>query len=56
MGAALDVFENEPKVKKGFFSLKNIVLTPHIAAFTEEANKQMSIQAVENFLNEVISK
>lgn len=53
MGAALDVFENEPQVKKGFFSLKNIVLTPHLAAFTEEANKQMSIQAVENFLNEV---
>ncbi|XP_059311132.1 glyoxylate/hydroxypyruvate reductase HPR3-like [Lycium ferocissimum] len=36
-GAGLDVFENEPKVPQELISLDNVVLTPHKAAFTEEA-------------------
>lgn len=36
-GAGLDVFENEPKVPQELYSLDNVVLTPHRAAFTEEA-------------------
>ena len=27
-GAGLDVFENEPKISKGFFKMDNVVLTP----------------------------
>ncbi|XP_016436232.1 glyoxylate/hydroxypyruvate reductase HPR3 [Nicotiana tabacum] len=36
-GAGLDVFENEPKVPQELIALDNVVLTPHRAAFTEEA-------------------
>ena len=36
-GAALDVFSNEPTIESPLFNLKNIILTPHIAASTDEA-------------------
>ncbi|CAI9764817.1 unnamed protein product [Fraxinus pennsylvanica] len=36
-GAGLDVFENEPHVPEALFSLHNVVLSPHCAAFTEES-------------------
>ena len=36
-GAALDVFKKEPLEKSELFNLKNIILTPHIAASTDEA-------------------
>ena len=36
-GAALDVFKNEPLTESDLFNLNNIILTPHIAASTDEA-------------------
>ena len=36
-GAALDVFKKEPLEESELFNLKNIILTPHIAASTDEA-------------------
>ncbi|GAU40930.1 hypothetical protein TSUD_348670 [Trifolium subterraneum] len=36
-GAGLDVFENEPHVPKEFFSLDNVVLSPHKGALTSES-------------------
>ena len=36
-GAALDVFKNEPLKESDLFNLENIILTPHIAASTDEA-------------------
>ncbi len=36
-GAALDVFKNEPLEESELFNLENIILTPHIAASTDEA-------------------
>ncbi|KAL2892337.1 Glyoxylate/hydroxypyruvate reductase HPR3 [Bienertia sinuspersici] len=36
-GVGLDVFENEPSVPKELFALDNVVLSPHIAASTDEA-------------------
>lgn len=36
-GAALDVFENEPRVPTELFGLDNVVLSPHRGAFTKEA-------------------
>ena len=36
-GAALDVFKKEPLENSELFNLKNIILTPHIAASTDEA-------------------
>ena len=36
-GAALDVFKKEPLENSELFNLENIILTPHIAASTDEA-------------------
>ena len=49
-GAALDVFEFEPKLAEGLKELSNVVLTPHIASATEEARNAMSVQAAENLI------
>ncbi|MCX6164336.1 MAG: hypothetical protein NTU73_05660, partial [Ignavibacteriae bacterium] len=40
--AGLDVFKNEPKINKAFFSLKNVILTNHIAGKTEDSLKYIS--------------
>ena len=49
-GAALDVFENEPKLAPGLADLENIVLTPHTASATEETRSKMSALAAENII------
>lgn len=49
-GAALDVFEFEPKLSKGLAKLPNVILTPHTASATEEAREAMSVIAAENIL------
>lgn len=44
-GAALDVFEEEPLTAAGgvkFLSLRNLILTPHIAGVTNESNVRVS--------------
>ena len=47
-GAALDVFEFEPKITKGLEKQQNIILTPHIASATVEAREQMARIAAKN--------
>ncbi len=42
-GAAFDVFEPEPPTDRRLFELPNFIGTPHIAAHTEEAQKEVSI-------------
>lgn len=49
-GAALDVFENEPKLAPGLVELENIVLTPHIASATQETRSKMSEIAAQNII------
>ena len=49
-GAALDVFENEPKLASGLSKLDNVILTPHIASATFEARSAMSLIAAENIV------
>lgn len=49
-GAALDVFENEPKLASGLVELDNVILTPHIASATEEARSKMSEMAADNII------
>ncbi|KAL6176991.1 hypothetical protein ACLB2K_053623 [Fragaria x ananassa] len=47
-GAGLDVFEDEPHVPKVLFGLDNVVLSPHIAAFTPESFQTVSDVMVAN--------
>jgi len=47
-GAALDVFDSEPKIATEFKSLQNVVLTPHIGSATEEAKRFMAQLALAN--------
>jgi len=49
-GAALDVFEFEPKVSRGLRSLRNVVLAPHIASASVEARTEMAELAVQNII------
>jgi glyoxylate reductase len=47
-GAALDVFENEPIISQELFAMENVILTPHIAASSDEAHKTMINMAIDN--------
>ncbi|MCL5950174.1 MAG: phosphoglycerate dehydrogenase [Chloroflexi bacterium] len=48
-GAALDAFRQEPLPRDHpFFSLDNILLTPHMAGYSREANERTSISAAED--------
>ncbi|MDP3726004.1 MAG: D-glycerate dehydrogenase [bacterium] len=49
-GAALDVFENEPKTAPGLTELENVVLTPHLASATEETRSKMAEVAADNII------
>ena len=50
-GAALDVFENEPRLTPGLADLENIILTPHAASATEETRAKMSEVAALNIID-----
>ena len=43
-GAALDVFAQEPLKDSPYFGLENVILTPHIAGSTAEAQEAVGIQ------------
>jgi lactate dehydrogenase-like 2-hydroxyacid dehydrogenase len=49
-GAALDVFENEPKTSPGLSKLDNAILTPHTASATVTARDAMAVIAARNVL------
>lgn len=53
-GAALDVFENEPKLTPVLTELENVVLTPHTASATIETRSKMAELAAKNII-EVLS-
>jgi glyoxylate reductase len=46
-GAALDVFEHEPKVHPGLLGLENVVLVPHLGSATEETREAMGMLCVD---------
>lgn len=41
-GAALDVFENEPKINPRLLDMANVVLLPHIGSATDETRNEMA--------------
>jgi D-3-phosphoglycerate dehydrogenase len=43
-GAALDVFTQEPLKDSPYFAVENVILTPHIAGSTNEAQEAVGIQ------------
>jgi glyoxylate reductase len=47
-GAALDVYEQEPKVHPDLFTLENVVLAPHLGSATTETRTAMADLAVRN--------
>ena len=50
-GAALDVFDPEPPLADNpLFALDNVVLTPHLASFTDEGRRRMGLMVAEDVL------
>jgi D-3-phosphoglycerate dehydrogenase len=50
-GAALDVFDPEPpQADNPLFALDNVVLTPHLASFTDEGRQRMGLMVAEDVL------
>ena len=47
-GAALDVYENEPKVHPGLIPRKDVILAPHIASASIETRTKMAVMAATN--------
>jgi lactate dehydrogenase-like 2-hydroxyacid dehydrogenase len=47
-GAALDVFEHEPKVNPALLMRKDAILTPHIASASVETRTKMAVMAANN--------
>ena len=46
-GAALDVYEHEPRVSAGLLELENVVLTPHLGSATHAARQAMGMLCAE---------
>ena len=49
-GAALDVYEFEPKISDELKRMKHVVLTPHIGTATVETRDQMELSAAQNIV------
>jgi len=52
-GAAIDVFEFEPKLTKGLTKLPDVIITPHIASARQSAREMMSEIAAKNIISAI---
>lgn len=48
--AALDVYENEPRVHPDLLAVDNVLLSPHIASATEATRRAMAMTAAQNLV------
>jgi glyoxylate reductase len=55
-GAGLDVFEREPKLRRGLAKLDNVVLLPHVGSATMDTRGQMAVVAAKNAIAMVKKK
>ncbi|MBI4060308.1 MAG: D-glycerate dehydrogenase [Elusimicrobia bacterium] len=55
-GAALDVYEREPKMAPGLASCRNAVLAPHLASATLETRVKMGVMAAEGLIDGLVRK
>ncbi len=49
-GAALDVFENEPRLTEGLTDLDNVILTPHLGSASARSRTAYATLSVKNLL------
>jgi glyoxylate reductase len=49
-GAALDVFEDEPRIQPALLGMEQVVLAPHIGSATRETRARMATTAASNIL------
>ncbi|QHQ34359.1 2-hydroxyacid dehydrogenase [Algicella marina] len=50
-GAALDVFDGEPRVSAELRACENLVMLPHLGSATREAREAMGFRAMENLVD-----
>ncbi len=55
-GAALDVYEEEPKVHPGLLSMENVILTPHMASASLETRTEMAVAAAEGLVEGLMGR
>jgi glyoxylate reductase len=55
-GAALDVYENEPKMAAGLSKLPNAVIVPHLASASLETRTKMGIMAAQGLVDALAHK
>ena len=50
-GAALDVFEGEPRINPNLLACDNLVMLPHLGSATREAREAMGFRAMDNLVD-----
>jgi D-3-phosphoglycerate dehydrogenase / 2-oxoglutarate reductase len=55
-GAGLDVFEHEPAAPQEYFDLPGVVLSPHVAWYSEESSEQLRVSAVQQIADYLTGK
>jgi len=55
-GAALDVYEDEPKLSAGMVEMEELLLLPHIGSASTETRDRMALLAADNVLDALAGK
>lgn len=55
-GAALDVYEGEPRIEAGLKRLPNVILLPHIGSASVETRTKMALMAADNIIKALSGK